>query len=289
MRRKMEKEQTRCSAFSFPLSPCSLSRALPCCWRSPGRGRWSPGSPGASRTIPAIPLLNTWILWWNTQAVPFTDAWWSPPVFYPMPGSVRALGAPRRHRALHRAAAARSASTPIAAYNVALILSSWLSGCLRLPARTQADRIGRGRRAGGRGLRASRRTALAALAPAGADVAVDAARALRHARLPRRSASALAGALRRRVAAAGAVERLLPAVLSAADRLWLRVVHRLAARSAAAASRSAATFAASSLLLVPVLLKYREVHGRARARAVARRDADVQRARCARSSRRRTC
>jgi hypothetical protein len=32
------------------------------------------------------PLLNAWILWWNTQAVPFTEAWWSPPFFYPMPG-----------------------------------------------------------------------------------------------------------------------------------------------------------------------------------------------------------
>jgi hypothetical protein len=32
------------------------------------------------------PALNTWILWWNTQAVPFTTAWWNAPVFYPVPG-----------------------------------------------------------------------------------------------------------------------------------------------------------------------------------------------------------
>ena len=37
---------------------------------------------------PGDPILNTWILWWNTQAVPFTAAWWSPPVFYPMPGAL---------------------------------------------------------------------------------------------------------------------------------------------------------------------------------------------------------
>src|SRR5688572_29113401 len=32
------------------------------------------------------PALNTWILWWNTQAVPFTRAWWNAPAFYPAPG-----------------------------------------------------------------------------------------------------------------------------------------------------------------------------------------------------------
>jgi len=32
------------------------------------------------------PALNTWILWWNTQAFPFSAAWWNPPVFYPAPG-----------------------------------------------------------------------------------------------------------------------------------------------------------------------------------------------------------
>src|SRR5687767_1469378 len=32
------------------------------------------------------PALNTWILWWNTQALPLTDAWWNAPAFYPAPG-----------------------------------------------------------------------------------------------------------------------------------------------------------------------------------------------------------
>ena len=31
----------------------------------------------------ADPVLNAWILWWNTQAIPFTERWWSPPVFFP--------------------------------------------------------------------------------------------------------------------------------------------------------------------------------------------------------------
>ncbi|MEZ5318969.1 MAG: hypothetical protein R2752_16330 [Vicinamibacterales bacterium] len=30
------------------------------------------------------PALNSWILWWNTQAMPFTERWWSPPMFYPV-------------------------------------------------------------------------------------------------------------------------------------------------------------------------------------------------------------
>jgi hypothetical protein len=32
------------------------------------------------------PALNTWILWWNTRAVPYTSAWWNAPAFYPLPG-----------------------------------------------------------------------------------------------------------------------------------------------------------------------------------------------------------
>src|SRR3954466_15264141 len=31
------------------------------------------------------PLLNTWILWWNTQRVPLTDAYWNAPAFAPAP------------------------------------------------------------------------------------------------------------------------------------------------------------------------------------------------------------
>ena len=32
------------------------------------------------------PALNTWILWWNAQAVPYTAKWWNAPAFYPAPG-----------------------------------------------------------------------------------------------------------------------------------------------------------------------------------------------------------
>ncbi len=34
------------------------------------------------------PALNTWILWWNAQAVPYTSGWWNAPNFYPIPGAL---------------------------------------------------------------------------------------------------------------------------------------------------------------------------------------------------------
>ena len=36
---------------------------------------------------PGDPLLNAWILWWTTKAVPLTAAWWNAPMFYPAPGT----------------------------------------------------------------------------------------------------------------------------------------------------------------------------------------------------------
>src|SRR5262245_30673758 len=36
----------------------------------------------------ADPFLNTWILWWNTQRWPLSDAWWNAPMFYPSTGAM---------------------------------------------------------------------------------------------------------------------------------------------------------------------------------------------------------
>lgn len=36
---------------------------------------------------PYDPVLNTWILWWTTQAVPLTAHWWNAPIFFPAPGT----------------------------------------------------------------------------------------------------------------------------------------------------------------------------------------------------------
>ena len=32
------------------------------------------------------PALNTWILWWNAHALPYSSTWWNAPAFYPIPG-----------------------------------------------------------------------------------------------------------------------------------------------------------------------------------------------------------
>ncbi|MEO5741236.1 MAG: discoidin domain-containing protein [Vicinamibacterales bacterium] len=34
------------------------------------------------------PSLNTWILWWNSQTMPFSEAWWNAPAFFPAPGVI---------------------------------------------------------------------------------------------------------------------------------------------------------------------------------------------------------
>ncbi|MBE3075571.1 MAG: hypothetical protein IMZ75_11625 [Actinobacteria bacterium] len=76
---------------------------------------------------PGDPILNTWILWWNAQAVPFTARWWDPPIFYPMSGAL-ALSEHLFGIALFTTPMQWAGVGPLAAYNVALILSFGLSG-----------------------------------------------------------------------------------------------------------------------------------------------------------------
>src|SRR5207302_6694492 len=33
---------------------------------------------------PGDPLLNTYLIWWNAHAVPFTAAYWNAPFYWPM-------------------------------------------------------------------------------------------------------------------------------------------------------------------------------------------------------------
>ena len=37
---------------------------------------------------PIDPGLNTWILWWNAQVLPLTEAWWNAPIFFPVKGTL---------------------------------------------------------------------------------------------------------------------------------------------------------------------------------------------------------
>jgi hypothetical protein len=76
---------------------------------------------------PGDPVLNTWLLWWNAHAIPFTERWWNPPIFYPMPGAL-ALSEHLAGIGLISTPVQLLHANALAAYNVALILSFALSG-----------------------------------------------------------------------------------------------------------------------------------------------------------------
>lgn len=75
---------------------------------------------------PGDPILNTWILWWNAHALPFTRGWWDPPFLFPMRGAL-ALSEHLAGISLFTTPIQRAGGSPILAYNVALILSYSLS------------------------------------------------------------------------------------------------------------------------------------------------------------------
>jgi hypothetical protein len=75
---------------------------------------------------PGDPVLNTWILWWNARALPLTSAWWNAPVFFPLAGGLTlsehlaGIGAITTPIQL-------AGGSPILAYNIALLVSYALS------------------------------------------------------------------------------------------------------------------------------------------------------------------
>ena len=73
------------------------------------------------------PVLNAWILWWNTQALPFTTRWWNPEIFYPAAGAF-ALSEHLFGLAVFTAPMHAAGLNAAAAYNIALILTCGLSG-----------------------------------------------------------------------------------------------------------------------------------------------------------------
>jgi hypothetical protein len=75
---------------------------------------------------PGDPILNIWLLWWNAHAVPFTARWWSPPIFHPMQGAL-ALSEHLAGIGFVTTPLQRLGATPLVAYNAALILSFALS------------------------------------------------------------------------------------------------------------------------------------------------------------------
>ncbi len=76
---------------------------------------------------PGNPVLNIWFLWWNAQVTPLTDAWWNAPMMWPMPGSM-ALSEHLLGLSLVATPLQLAGVNAIAAYNVCLLLTYALSG-----------------------------------------------------------------------------------------------------------------------------------------------------------------
>jgi hypothetical protein len=76
---------------------------------------------------PGDPLLVTYLLWWNAQALPLTRAWWNAPFFWPM---TDALALTEHLAGLSPVSTPIQllGGSPLLAYNVILICSTWWSG-----------------------------------------------------------------------------------------------------------------------------------------------------------------
>ncbi len=241
------------SIFPIPFSLLFLLLALAWTWPLVTRLSWR---------IPhdlGDPLLNTWILWWNSQAVPFTSAWWSPPVFYPMAGSF-ALSEHLAGVALFTAPLSLLGVNPIAAYNVALILSYWLSGVFAfLLGRKLTGSAAAGLLAGAAfafaPYRASQLSHLQVLTSQWMPLALFAMHTYLDDRR-RRWLALFAAAWLIQALSNGYYLLFFPLLIA----LWLAwfIDWR---RDRGPGVALGLTFAGSSVLLVPVLLKYHQIHG----------------------------
>ena len=76
---------------------------------------------------PGDPVLNTWILWWNAVTLPFTDAWWNAPAFYPL-GNVIAFSEHLVGLSVIATPVIWLTGNPVVAYNTVFLLTFPLSG-----------------------------------------------------------------------------------------------------------------------------------------------------------------
>ena len=255
----MKEEGAKHSVSNFSLRPSALLPALAflflaVAWTWPLVTRLS----WRIAHDPGDPVLNTWILWWNTQALPFTSAWWDAPIFYPMPGAL-ALSEHLAGIAPFTAPLHAAGLTPVAAYNIALILSCWLSAYFAFLL--------------GRHLTGS--TAAGIIAGVAFGFAPYRAGQLAHLQvltaqwmpLALLSMHAYLGAGRRRWLALFAIAWMLQALSNGYYLLFFPILVGLwllwfvdwqGQRQRGIAL--AVTFAAASLLLLPALLQYKQVH-----------------------------
>ena len=261
---KYDNESTvtpRASAF---LSYFSLQRStfsalalfllLALAWTWPLAARFS----WRTQHDPGDPTLNAWILWWNAQAVPFTDAWWNAPIFHPMSGAF-ALSEHLAGLAVFTTPLQLAGLNPLPAYNVALVLSFWLSGYFafllgrRLTGSTGAGLIA-GAAFGFAPYRASQLSHLQVLSSQWMPLALLAMHGyLDSGRRWYLLLFAVAWLLQ---ALSSGYYLLFFPVLVAQWLLWFGSTPSLRLRGLTLAG----TFAAAALLLVPGLLRYKEIH-----------------------------
>jgi hypothetical protein len=93
------------------------------------------------------PAFSTWVLWWDSQRVPFSGSWWNGPFFHPIPGSL-ALGEHLVGLSAITWPVLALGGSPVLAYNVAFLLSFPLCAflahllCLHLTGRQDAALVG---------------------------------------------------------------------------------------------------------------------------------------------------
>jgi len=72
------------------------------------------------------PILNAWILWWTTKALPLTSHWWNAPIFYPAVGTL-AFSEHLLGQAPIAAPIIALTGNPLLGYNVTLLATYVLS------------------------------------------------------------------------------------------------------------------------------------------------------------------
>ena len=210
---------------------------------------------------PGDPVLDIWFSGGTPRSTPLTDAWWNAPMMWPMPGSM-ALSEHLLGLSLVATPLQLVWRQPIAAYNVCLLLTYALSGFFAfLLGRRLTGSTFAGVCAGlaFRLLAVSREPARAHPGPL---LAVDAAGAPRSSRVPVHAArgdgswfSAPRGCCRR---SSNGYFLLFFPVLVVAWLAWFVDWRKAPGRGLAIVT----AWVIASLPLLPVLLKYREVHER---------------------------
>ena len=106
----------------MPLAVLVCFAALSVVWT------WPLGAYVASRIPhdPGDPILNTYLVWWNATALPFSSGWWDPPFFFPLRGAL-ALSEHLAGIAVISTPVQLLGGGPVLAYNLSLLASYTLS------------------------------------------------------------------------------------------------------------------------------------------------------------------